>query len=317
MQGRGGHGAAGVYPTRPRADDASRGGYPETAVDLRSLATMPAVPRQALSRLAGGVARLPVPRQMRRPLWSFLAKRLGIEADSVPGALEDYPDFLSLFTRPLPEGARPLPAGEEWLSPADGLLVTDDPVTPEGSWLIKGVPYSTEELLCGAETRHVAGYRALQIYLAPRDYHRFHAPCAMAIEAAHQCPGDLQPVDPVLVRRSMRVLVRNRRILLRCRALEDGSPFALLFVGAFNVGGMRFSFDGTLARPPFGAGVRRYDPPLPVGRGEELGAFEFGSTVVLFAPPSRRPSVAVGERTRAREALLTALPHRTHDPAHA
>jgi len=270
---------------------------------------MPAVPRRGLSRLAGRAARLRIPRALRQRLWGLLAKRLGIDRAMVPGELEDYPDFLSLFTRPLPPASRPLAAGQEWLSPADGLLVAAPQVTAEGSWLIKGVPYSTEELLCGASARSFAGYRALQIYLAPRDYHRYHAPCDLHVEAAYQQPGDLQPVDPSLVRRSMRVLTRNRRVLLRCRSSEQGTPFALLFVGAFNVGGMRFCFDPTLGQAPLSAGPRRYDPAISCGRGEELGRFEFGSTVVLFAPPGLRPMVTEGERVWARKPLLEVAPH--------
>lgn len=286
-------------------------------MDLRTLATIPAVPRRGLSRLAGSAARFPLPKGLRVRVWSMLAKRLGIEASSVPGKLEDYPSFLSLFTRGLPEGTRPLPPGEDWLSPADGLLVASAQMRPEGTWLIKGVPYSTKELLCGASSREFASYRALQIYLAPRDYHRYHAPCDMQIEAAYQQPGDLQPVDPVLVRRSMRVLLRNRRVLLRCRSLRDGTPFAMLFVGAFNVGGMRFVFDRTLGQPPLSEGERRYDPPVVCQRGQELGQFEFGSTVVLFTPPGLRTLVQEGDRVLARGPLLSTKPLVSSDEFHA
>lgn len=290
--------------------------YSEAVVDLRTLATIPAVPRRGLSRLAGSAARMPLPVGMRARVWGMLAKRLGIDPSSVPGKLEDYPSFLSLFTRGLPEDSRPLPPGEDWLSPADGLLVASSQMRPEGTWLIKGVPYSTSELLCGASSRDLASYRALQIYLAPRDYHRYHAPCDMQIEAAYQQPGDLQPVDPVLVRRSMRVLLRNRRVLLRCRSLTDGTRFALLFVGAFNVGGMRFVFDRTLGQPPLSEGERLYQPPVVCERGSELGQFEFGSTVVLFTPPGLRPLVEEGERVSARAPLLSTRPLVTGDEFH-
>ncbi len=271
--------------------------------DPRFLLTLPGVPRRLISRCAGAVARAKLPRGLRRRLWPWLSRRLGIDAEQVPGEWEDYRCFLDLFTRPLPEGARPLPESDHWLAPSDGLLVSRSPLCPEGTWLIKGAPYSTEELLPGVEPRQLAGYQAYQIYLAPRDYHRYHTPCALTVESAWSGPGELQPVDPALVRRSMRVLVTNRRVLLHCRT-EDGDWLGLLFVAALNVGGMRFGFDPSLGSPPMPEGGRRYDPPVRLEAGAELGRFELGSTVVLFAPPGLKPLVEVGGRTLARVPML-------------
>lgn len=279
-----------------------------TDVDLRKIFTAPGVPRRAISAGAGLLGRLPVPRFLRRPLWGFLGRRLGIDQDEIAGDLRDYRNFLALFTRPLPEGARPVPPGDSWLSPADGVLVAAARVTSEGTWLIKGTPYTSRELVPGGDIRLLAGYQALQIYLAPHNYHRFHAPCDLTILEAVTEPGDLQPVDPGLVRRSMRVLATNKRVLLHCRA-DDGTPLSLLFVGALNVGGMRFGHDRTLGMKPFLESRRIYEPPHCVARGEELGWFEFGSTVVLFAPGQRHAVMATGEATRAREPLLSGTPN--------
>lgn len=272
-------------------------------LDPRFLFTLPGVPRRGLSALMGRLARARVPIGLRRPLWGFVGRRLKIDAQSIPGDLRDYSHFLDLFTRPLPEGDRPLPESPGWLSPADGRLVAHAQVTSEGSWVIKGTPYSTAELLPHGEMDGLLGYQALQIYLSPRDYHRFHAPCDLEILRAVVEPGDLQPVDPDLVRRAMRVLVTNRRILLHCRDAQ-GTPFALLYVGALNVGGMRFPFDPTLGQGPWARTTRQFDPPPRLAAGEEMGRFEFGSTVVLFAPSTLRPLVALDGETRARGPLL-------------
>ena len=273
-------------------------------MDSRYLFTLPGIPRLGLSRLMGRVARMRIPKRMRRSLWTSVAKRLDIDAASVPGELADYPNFLSLFTRALPADSRPLPPGDAWLSPADGKLVTLDRVCAEGSWVIKGTPYSTRELVPGGHLDGLLGYQALQIYLSPRDYHRYHTPCEMEVLEAIVEPGDLQPVDPSLVRRSMRVLITNRRILLHCRT-KDGTPFSMLFVGALNVGGMRFVFDETLGQAPWVRTHRHFDPPPKLAAGDELGRFEFGSTVVLFAPPQLRPLAAAGDATLARTPLLS------------
>ena len=112
-----------------------------------------------------------------------------------------------------------------------------------------------------------------------------------------------------LVRRSMRVLATNRRILLHCRDAE-GLPFAMLFVGALNVGSLSFPFDGTLGQGPWVRTTHHYDPPHPFAAGDELGRFEFGSTVVLFVPPGLRSLAGLDDPTLARTLMLTP----THGP---
>ncbi|TAH35984.1 MAG: phosphatidylserine decarboxylase [Planctomycetota bacterium] len=273
--------------------------------NARFLVTLPGVPRRWISRIAGAAARLRVPRRWRGRVWPFVARRLHIERSEVPGDWTDYPRFLDLFARPLPEGARPLPLSDAWLSPADGTVLDHSVVSSEGSWLIKGTPYSSEELLPGSDARALQGFQSVQIYLAPHNYHRFHAPCDLAVLEAVTAPGDLLPVDPRVVGRSHRVLARNRRVLLRCRS-GDGAPLWLLFVGALNVGRMRFTFDATLGQEPIIAGRRRYDPPPWRQAGAEMGRFELGSTIVLFVPPGRRLLVGVGSPCRVREPLLGA-----------
>lgn len=277
-------------------------------MDPRALFTLPGIPRRALSRGAGFLARRRLPPSWRDRIWPLICRRFGIARDSVPGDWRDYSRFLDLFTRPLPAGARPLAADDGgWLSPADGRLVAQAAVAGESSWVIKGAPYATRELLPGSDPAEVEGWSAHQIYLAPNDYHRFHAPCDLAVTEAVVEEGGLQPVDPELVKRSWRVLLRNRRVLLRART-PAGERLALLFVGALNVGGMRFSFDATLGQPPWVHSRRRYHPAPRIARGEELGRFELGSTVVLFASSRRAPLRAPGERCRAREPLLAPPP---------
>ncbi|MBC8406398.1 MAG: phosphatidylserine decarboxylase [Planctomycetes bacterium] len=271
---------------------------------LRKILTFPGVPRRAISSVAGFMGRWPLPKFLRRPVWGWLGQRLGMDPKTIPGDLRDYKNFLALFTRALPEGTRPLPSGSAWLSPADGRIAACCRVSPEGTWLIKGTPYTTAELVPGGDVRLLAGYQAIQIYLAPHNYHRYHAPCELEILEAVTEPGDLQPVDPKLVRRALRVLATNKRILLHCRA-NDGTPLSLLYVGALNVGGMKFHHDATLGAKPFLKGRRVYDPPIQIERGADMGMFEFGSTIVVFAPGQRHLAMGIGEVCMARETLLT------------
>ncbi len=271
-------------------------------MDPRILLIFPGFPRIALTRLAGRVARLRIPRFLRRRLWAWLGRRLSIEAKDIPGDLRDYASFLDLFTRPLADYRPEIPSDETWLSPSDGLIVEHAKISPEGSWLIKGVPYSTAELLPNAgEATH---WQGIQIYLSPRDYHRYHAPCDMRVLSATALPGDLRPVDPKLMRRSYRIMATNRRVLLHCETL-DGEAFALLYVGALNVGLMVFNFDETLGRDFSVKTTRAYDPPPVLKRGQEMGRFEFGSTILFFLSGDKKLLVPCQKACRVRESLFS------------
>lgn len=270
-------------------------------VDLRFPLTLPGVPRRQLSRFAGLLSRWHIPKPLRKPLWSFVARRLGIKAETVPGDWADYPNFAALFTRSLPEGLRSFEDHGAWCSPVDGRVADIALVAADRSLTLKGTPYRLGELL--PELPDAGPLLALELYLSPRDYHRFHAPIGMRILEAWSHDGDLLPVDPALARRSLRVLSRNRRVGLACQS-SHGEAFWMLFVGAFNVGRISFRFDGGLGNPASLGSRRTYDPPPLVGLGEEFGHFVFGSTVVVLAPAGSQPLVATGERVLVGQPLL-------------
>jgi phosphatidylserine decarboxylase len=272
-------------------------------MEVRSLFTVPVFPRVAMSRAVGAICKWRIPKFIRRPLWRRVIKKLGISHDTVGDDLQNFETFLELFTRKLPDGSRPIAKNYNWVSPADGRVVEHAFVSPELSLILKGTPYSVSEMLPGCCETDYLGYQALQIYLAPYNYHRYHAPCDMQIISAVTEPGDLQPVDPALIRRSMRVIKTNRRILLHCVDAKQ-RPFALLYVGALNVGGMKFGFDDSLGASPWQHSARTYDPPAKLSKGDDMGCFEMGSTVVLFAPPQLQYRTQLGETTVALEDLL-------------
>lgn len=227
-----------------------------------------------------------------------------MDPQSIPGSLRDYRCFLDLFARPLPRDSRPLDRSwGGWFSPADGRVVDSQVFEAEGALWIKGAPYGMAELLPGADLARYRGYQCTQIYLSPRDYHRYHAPCSMVVESAWTQKGDLLPVDPELVRPNHRVLIQNRRVILHCRDSQN-RPFALLFVGAMNVGRMCFRFDSGLGLPPLVPGSRSFQPQPQLHAGEELGHFELGSTVVVVAPPDLKLALADDLLCQARNPFL-------------
>lgn len=271
---------------------------------ISSIFTIPGFPRQLMSKATGLISRAYIPRFLRRPLWGYLIKLIGIEGNTISGDLIQHKNFTSLFTRHLPENSRPIPENDDWLSPSDGVLVEHSSVTAELSLTLKGTPYSLRELLPFSPLENYYGYQALQIYLAPYNYHRFHAPCELNVISAITEPGDLQPVAPKLIRRSMRIIKKNRRIILHCKDKNNRS-LALIYVGALNVGRMQFTFDKTLGQSFKQYSTREYDPPIKIARGDDMGCFEMGSTVVLLAPPELDCKIKINETTTAKASLLT------------
>ena len=138
------------------------------------------VPQHYVSRLAGRAASQTLPRRLRRPLIGAFARACGVDLAEVPGSLDSYASIQEFFTRPLTEGARPIaPEADAVVAPCDGSWGAAGVV--EGGTLlqVKGRPYSLAALIGSAEDAAAFdGGVYATFYLAPRNYHRFHAPCA-------------------------------------------------------------------------------------------------------------------------------------------
>jgi phosphatidylserine decarboxylase len=193
-----------------------------------------------------------------------------------------YASFNAFFTRALAPGARPLPADPACVAaPADGRL--NEHGTLHGGRLLqaKGRHYAAATLLATSGADGFANGSFLTIYLAPRDYHRVHAPFDGALEEVTYVPGRLFSVSDRAARVVPELFARNERVILR--GSVRGGEFALVFVGAMMVASVTLALCGIddlcharrLAR-------RRLPSPLPFRRGDELGLFNLGSTVVLL-----------------------------------
>jgi phosphatidylserine decarboxylase len=151
----------------------------------------------------------------------------------------------------------------------------------------KGRLYTAAELLDDerAAGRFAAG-RFLTLYLSPRHYHRIHAPLSGSVGRVRHVPGRLLPVNGPAVRSIDRVFPRNERLICHLSDTALGEV-AVVAVGAFNVGRITAAFDPRLVTNRRGARAetRVYQPPVEVGRGDELMTFHLGSTVVLLFEP--------------------------------
>lgn len=249
---------------------------------LRSL------PRERITRLVGRVAESPVPTPVLERFLSLYVRAYDVdlsEAVVPPGGFASFNDF---FTRRLRDGRRAFDADPDAvLSPADGRLDDAGPVDASSRFVIKGQTYDAAELLGSAEEAQAfEGGRYAVVYLSPRDYHRVHSPVEGVVRSVRHLPGSLYPVNAIGVEHVPLLFARNERVVVHVESPRFG-PVAVVLVGAFIVGKITLAFDGP-ARPEHGGAPaeRRYGDDAPrLARGDELGAFLLGSTVVLLLPP--------------------------------
>jgi len=196
-----------------------------------------------------------------------------------------FKTFNEFFTRELKPDARLIAEGENILTcPVDGTISQLGEISNGRIFQAKGHDYSALELLGGDSdlARPFENGQFCNIYLSPRDYHRIHMPCDGTLTHQIHVPGRLFSVAPFTVKTVPRVFARNERVV----ALFD-TPFgkmAMVLVGAMNVAAIETVWDG-LVTPPKGKTIstRTYaDNEVTLGKGEEMGRFNMGSTVILL-----------------------------------
>lgn len=199
-----------------------------------------------------------------------------------------YPSFNAFFTRELKAGSRPLEGGSSTVAaPVDGRIGALGAIESDRLFQAKGMVYNLGDLLAQRHdwTQLFAGGSFATLYLAPHNYHRIHMPIDARLRESVYVPGRLFGVNPAAVRTLPRLFTRNER--LNCLFETQAGPMALIMVGAFCVGGMQTRWLGTVC-PPHRRGTAKSlstadgPDPLYFMRGEEMGRFNLGSTVILL-----------------------------------
>jgi phosphatidylserine decarboxylase len=210
------------------------------------------------------------------------------------------------FTRELKAGARPVDADPAVLcSPCDGLVGAHGAVNDGTVLQAKGFPYPLIDLLGDEElVSYYRGGRFVTLRLTSSMYHRFHAPCDCRVEQVNYISGDTWNVNPIALRRVENLFCKNERAVIQCR-LPSGALLTLVPVAAILVASIRLRFLDVLLHLRY-RGPNRIRCDAPIGRGEEMGWFEHGSTIIVFAPRgmSLCDSLVDGGRIRMGEALL-------------
>ncbi len=224
-----------------------------------------------------------------------------------------YSSFNAFFTRPLRAGARALPSAVNAIAcPVDG-RVSQAGIIVNGRLIqAKGQDYALETLLGGDEAlaEQFQGGVFATLYLAPRDYHRIHMPMAGRLRSTRLIPGRLFSVNPTTAAAVPALFARNERAV--CTFDTSAGPMVLVLVGAIFVGSIETVWSGRLTPPraktrqikPVGDPSGDDTPTLE--RGDELGRFNMGSTVILLLPPGRaqwEPSLQPGAAVRYGETI--------------
>jgi phosphatidylserine decarboxylase len=255
--------------------------------DKSFMTLMKVLPKSALSTTVGILTRAPVPAPLHHAAMKAFAKAYRVELDEAEHGVESYRTFGEFFTRRLKPGARPVDSAERAVvSPVDG-AVSQVGYSENGECLqAKGITYSVERLLGDAKAaRPFVGGAYATLYLAPRDYHRIHSPLAGSVEGYSYVPGAFWPVNPISVRSVDALFCVNERLTtyLNTRA----GKVAVVKVGATCVARIRASYDDVVTHGGKPGKEHVYEKPIPVGKGDELGMFEMGSTVILLFEKGR------------------------------
>lgn len=269
------------------------------------------LPQHGLTALAHGISNS---RWLARPMISLIRRQFNIALDDYQVPQQGFATFDEFFTRALKPGARPLPDDNHALvCPCDGRISELGQVHADTLVQAKGRAYSLTALLGESELAdQLNGGQFMTVYLAPSDYHRAHMPFTGKLVRERRIPGRLFSVSDATVRVVDRLFARNERMV----AVFDTEfgPAAVVMVAAMLVAGIETVWNPDQLRPGKAAKTREFSPGPALDRGDELGRFHWGSTVIVLTPPGAPAwldSLSAGDRVQMGQALSQSIQRTT------
>lgn len=231
--------------------------------------------------------------KLPKPLAQWSIRTFGnyyqINFDEAEKEASDYDSIGDFFVRRLKPGLRPL-AESPLLHPADSVIAQIGAIEQGHCIQAKGKTYSVAELCGNFEwAKKYEDGLFITYYLCPTDYHRVHCPVDGKIQKLRHMPGHLWPVNNWSAQNIKNLFAVNERVILEIESRLG--PCLMVFVGATNVGQIRLAFDSEIITNVHGDKEPReksYNPPVEIQRGEEVGAFYMGSTIVMIYPKTIR-----------------------------
>ena len=241
------------------------------------------IPRKAVTHFMGWFSRIENPLVCRL---SIAAWKLFADLDLSEAKKTGFRSLHDCFTRQLHDGARPVDLARDILvSPSDGIVGACGRIDNTTLIQAKGFPYELHDLL--GDAQQVERYRNgtyVTLRLTSSMYHRFHAPHDFTVERVTYIAGDTWNVNPIALARVERLFCKNERAIIECRLDEGGHALTLVPVAAILVASIRLHFLDVLLSMKYG-GPNVLPCSASLRKGEEMGWFEHGSTIIVFAPP--------------------------------
>jgi phosphatidylserine decarboxylase len=240
------------------------------------------IPRRLVTRFIGWFSKIqqPLIRDLSIGTWRFFS-----DLDLGEAKETKFRSMHDCFTRELKDGARPIDMDPAVLvSPCDAIVGASGRVSDGQVFQIKGFPYALSDLLVDAD--HAQSFRDgcyATLRLTSSMYHRFHAPYDCRVESVTHISGDTWNVNPIALKRVERLFCKNERAVIRTRLSGSGAAMTLVPVAAILVAGIRLTFLDEMLR---GAepGRRTFACDASLRKGDKMGWFEHGSTIIVFVP---------------------------------
>ena len=266
------------------------------------------VPRIALTRLMGRFSKLRNPWLAR---CTIAVWRVFTDLDLSDAREQRFASLHDCFTRRLKPGARPIAIDRDVLvSPCDAIVGACGRVDDGLLFQAKGLSYRIEDLF--GPTQDPSAFRSglyVTLRLTSSMYHRFHAPHDLEVEHVSYLSGDTWNVNPPTLARIERLYCRNERAVVRARLAAGRQPIALVPVAAILVASIRLHWLDVLLHLRY-RGPNEMPGRATFAKGDEMGWFEHGSTIIVFAPPgfSLCEGIATGARIRMGTPLIAIDP---------
>jgi phosphatidylserine decarboxylase len=260
------------------------------------------IPRRWLTLLMGRLSPLEVPLLSSAAigLWEKFS-----DLDLSEAKKSQFTSVQDCFIRELKPGARPIAADPATLvSPCDAIVGACG--TIDGGTVVqaKGLPYTLADLLTDPALAQVyEGGRFVTLRITPTMYHRFHAPHDLDVEHVTYVSGDTWNVYPIALRRVQRLFCRNERAILRCRLASSGTPIALVPVAAILVASIRLHCADVLLHLKY-RGPNEIPCHARYAKGQEMGWFQHGSTIIALVPKGVSLCVQESQRIRMGQPLF-------------
>ena len=259
-----------------------------------------------ISNTFGNFASKKFPRPFQKLINHGYVKLMGLDMSEFENP-SSYLTLNKLFTRAFVTPKEIHVNENVMISPVDA-LVTDYGEIKEGkAYQIKGMEYTIEKLFGTYHqeaTKAVEGGQFVNLYLSPKDYHRYHTPDTLTITSLTHIPGKLYPVNFPLLRNKKELFIENERVIIECLDTK-GDTFVMVLVGALNVGKMVITFEEKIKTNSEIREPQHYQyNNITLKKGELFGWFEMGSTILLFSQKdSFTPQISINQKVKFAEPI--------------